>query len=87
MSDNLIDINAPVDINDPVVKEAEKLLDVAHADYVAGKLTKAEFDEIVLDIFDFQKIADLVSDAQRRATIYNTYKIAAAVLHVVLPLV
>lgn len=81
MSDDLINVN------DPVVQAAEKLLDEAHADLSAGKLTRAEFEEIALDILDFQKVADLVADDQRRAMIYNTYKTVAAVIGIVLPLV
>lgn len=79
MSDTLININ------DPVVKAAEALLDEARANLSAGKLTKAEFDEIALDILDFQKVADIVSDVTRRKTIYNTYQTVAAVLGLVLP--
>ena len=59
--------------NDPIISEAAENMNIATADYKAGKITKAEYDELCEDICDIDAIVSQLFDMVRFQLIYDTF--------------
>ena len=59
--------------SDPIVAQAGSDLETATADFKAGNITKAEYDELCGDILDASSIVSQLNDMARRQMIFDTF--------------
>ena len=69
--------------SDPIISQAGSDLETITADFKAGNITKAEYDELSGDILDSSRIVAQMNDMVRRQAIFDAFSKLANIVSVI----